>query len=68
MSEHRRIILELCDSLRDAMLAKLDRIPETWTGRQLRQWFADLASDYGGRHLDRQEMKGYRNDRLDRNL
>ncbi len=58
-----RIVGELCTGLLADMVAALPRVPETWNGKQLRQWAIHLlAENYNPRLLPSQ-VKEYRNAR-----
>jgi hypothetical protein len=66
-----RIIEEMCKGLREAMLAKLPRVPEEWDGMELRALFADTARENftSGRRDNRLGMwRDYANTRAVNNL
>lgn len=65
----RRIVRELCATMRKRMLENINKTPEQWNGRELRQWFADIAGeDINYLKMDRARMREYQNERLTRNL
>lgn len=66
-SEQRRIIRELCANLKATMLDKVKNIPDDWTGRELRNYMADKASEQFRFDLG-SGAKKYKNDMLIRNL
>ena len=41
--QQRQIIVSMCNSLKEYMLARLANVPEEWDGHELRYWFAERA-------------------------
>ncbi len=69
--DQRRIIIELCHTLKKDLLAKLidGRVPVEWDGHELRAWFADRAkSDFQYHLMSPKRRRAYNNDLLVRNL
>lgn len=66
--DQRRIILEMVASQRRAMLERLPRIPAEWDGIELRQLFADVATEGFGVRLAPTRARKYRMQRYAENL
>lgn len=73
------LLTALFDHSRDALLAKIDRIPEDWDGHEIRAWVTlDVARNIGGfsvvpvqselKDLRKPRVKAFRNTLLTRNL
>lgn len=62
------IATEILDSLRETIMANIDRVPNEWDGIELRQWIADTALDRYAHKMDRTRAKAYHNTRIVENL
>lgn len=63
LDERKTFINSLCNSIRDDMLSKAPRIPETWDGFELRTWIADNYNERAGRaRMSRGRKKAYLSD------
>lgn len=68
-ADQKRIIRELCSGMRGLMLENVHKVPANWDGRELRQWFADLTNNgINYAKMDRQRLRDYNDDRLERNI
>ena len=64
-----RMVNELCDNLKEALLERLPRFPEDWDGIEIRQLFADIAREqFANRPMTSGRKLSYRNVRLIENL
>ncbi len=64
-----RIAADLCDGLKDYILSKIDSIPATWDGIEIRQWISDAANEQIDRgDMDTRRRHDYQNERLIKNL
>lgn len=73
MTERQRInaqiVANLCDSIRDDVLTKIERMPEEWDGHEIRELLADeFERERTPCMKDRKRKKAYRNERYQRNL
>jgi hypothetical protein len=72
--EKAAFITNILDSTKEALLRKLDHVPETWDGHELRAWIeADVIQQIGSISLIKKEPKSKRarefhNDMATRNL
>jgi hypothetical protein len=64
IDDQYRIAEEVLASLRREVLAKLDRVPEKWEGREIRKLVHDTATFT----LEGKRLKDYKNDCLIYNL
>lgn len=62
------IVTEILDGLRETVLAKVERVPASWDGYELRLWVSDLVRELYMFKLDRQRTRKYNNTRLVENL
>lgn len=71
-ADQKRIVKQMLKGLRETLLEDLPKVPETWSGFELRQWIADTARDRYAIHASRwpnpRGMQEYRNERAVRNL
>ena len=67
--EQRQIAADLCDGLKAYILSKIDSLPATWDGIEIRQWISDAANEQiqQGR-MDTRRRHDYQNERLIKNL
>ena len=71
MSKHERarFITELMDSMKSAMLNKVERMPDDWDGFELRQYIQDFVTENAiFRPMPSNRKKDYRNTVLVNNL
>lgn len=74
--QKKRFIRELTKSVADAAIAKIDKMPEHWTGIELRQYLADKFDEetafYIRNHVNSKaniaRLREYKNDVLIHNL
>ena len=68
-TEKKRFMKELTKNTLNAMIAKIDNIPEEWDGHELRELFSDHAqqSSYSLRQ-QKARYRNYKNETLVRNL
>jgi hypothetical protein len=68
-SDQKKIVISMCDSLKEYLLERLDKVPEDWDGHELRYWFAARAhSEFRYRNMSRGRVREYNNTILVRNL
>lgn len=66
--EHkRRIVTDLCDSVRDIVLTRVPQMPEGWDGLELRQYIAELFERQTF-DMGRGRLRQYREDLVRRGL
>jgi hypothetical protein len=63
--EHDRIMVtNLCNNIRNGVLACIPHVPDTWDGHEYRQLLADLFAAEVFKHTMRgKRLKDYRNER-----
>lgn len=64
--EKAKFIRDTLNQTRDALLTKLDNVPESWDGHELRAWIVqDVARNIGSRVIPQQlELKDLRHPRV----
>lgn len=62
------IVTEILDSLRETLMANIDRVPANWDGFELRAWVADMAAERYAYALRGKRLKNYTNARITENL
>jgi hypothetical protein len=69
-TDQERIVRELLNGARTALLQKLPNIPDGWDGHELRQWVADYFTWQTTALLrsDRRRLSDYKQMVLTRNL
>lgn len=68
-ADQKKIIISMCDSLKEYLLERLDQVPEDWDGHELRYWFAARAdSEFKYRQMSRGRVREYNNTVLVKNL
>lgn len=67
-TQQREIATEIADGFKKTFLQKIERIPEEWTGFEIRQYASDLMAELYVVAMDSQRMKAYKNEVLTRNL
>lgn len=68
--EKINFIKQLSEGLQEHLLLRMDKVPEEWTGFELRQWFADTALNEipTFQCMSGSKLQKYKNDILIRNL
>jgi hypothetical protein len=67
--EKTQFVLDICDNLRDAMLERVEKMPEGWDGIELRQLMSDMiTSNFNYCPMDRVRKKKYNQVVLEKNL
>ena len=67
--EKTQFILDITDNLRDALLERVEKIPEQWDGIELRQLLVDVArSQFNCRQMSPARKRSYNNTVLVKNL
>jgi hypothetical protein len=66
--DQARIIAEMCEGAKKHMLEHLPQVPEEWDGHELRQWFAEIATQRYAYKMDRKRKREFDNTVLVRNL
>lgn len=64
--EQKQFIEDVCNTLKNSMLEKLDDIPSNWDGKHLRHYLKEKASEFVW--SDMKKPKGYNNDIIINNL
>lgn len=67
--DQRRVLEELCNSLKEHLLDRIDDIPADWDGHEIRRWFGERAKsecDYA--RMGPARVRRYNNEVLVRNL
>lgn len=67
-TEKKKFIKSLCDSIRDDLVKKVERMPDEWDGHELRELIADLADRERTSSMTGKRKRDYRNEVLVRNL
>jgi hypothetical protein len=60
-SEKRRFIRDLCDGLRDTILASVPFMPKEWDGHELREYIAEKAAANRSQAMKGKRAKEFRN-------
>lgn len=69
--EKKQFITDLCNHVRDCLLADVPKMPKVWDGIELRNLTADRFQEQAQRGTDqasKARFRKYRQDVLDRNL
>jgi hypothetical protein len=66
--EQKQFINDMLVTLEESIIKNIDRIPEEWDGRELRQYLVDKAEELNYMPMDRQRKKDYANDIMIYNL
>lgn len=64
----KEFIQELCNHVRDGLLRKAEKVPETWDGRELRRWIALQFGNAVIGEMTRTEVKNFNNELIVRCL
>ena len=64
LREKRAFVRSLANSVRDAILARADAMPDEWDGHELRQFLADeFEREKSPRVMSGRRLRAYRNAR-----
>jgi hypothetical protein len=67
--DKRQFIEDISETMKDALLSKVDRMPEEWDGHELRQLFQDYVNEeVNWTKMDRNRKKEYDNTRTVNNI
>lgn len=55
-TEQRQFVDNLMTSINRSLLEKIDKLPEDWDGREIRQWISDTVREQAGT-LDRKTKR-----------
>jgi hypothetical protein len=62
-ADQLRIATDVCDSLKEEILKRVDLIPENWDGHEIRQWVADyIKTNHAYMPMPRKRNLDYKND------
>jgi peptide subunit release factor 1 (eRF1) len=62
--DKRQFIKDISETMKDALLSKVNRMPEEWDGHELRQLFQDyVKEEINWSKMDRNRKKEYDNTR-----
>lgn len=68
-AEKKQFIADLCDAVRDSLLADADRLPDEWDGHELRALVVGRFHERGSWiDMDKRRLKSFRNEIVTRNL
>jgi hypothetical protein len=60
--KQKETIENLCNNLKEAMLVKLDKIPDHWEDLELRQYMSDKAQQFNPTKMVLSGMRRYKKD------
>ena len=67
--DKRQFIEDISETMKDALLSKVNRMPEEWDGHELRQLFQDyVKEEINWSKMDRNRKKEYDNTRRVNNI
>lgn len=66
--EKKQLIKDLCNNVRDQVLAQVQDMPEFWDGHELRQLLADRFTDAVLVKMPPSRRRKFNNEKLIRNL
>jgi hypothetical protein len=67
--DKRQFIKDISETMKDALLSKVNRMPEEWDGHELRQLFQDyVKEEINWSKMDRNRKKEYDNARRVNNI
>ena len=66
--EQAKFVTSLCNSCRDAILARIQYVPDTWDGMELRQYIAEEFARQTYLDKESSHRKRYREYKNDRNV
>lgn len=67
--EKEQFIENMCIVIKKSMLQKVNKMPDSWDGYELRQLFSDFVSeDIAYLKMNRKRMKEYKNTRIINNI